>query len=404
MKKWRKEILAVGLAAVVILCFFIGHKPRTVYMAALDAIEEGDYEFAQSYLTYSDHPDAERLLSYMHKVPIKVTVSGTRGKYQEAYTYNLEGLATKRTVTSWSGSKTVAKIIYDEHGNMVGRTYDDELETTETYTYNEAGKLLHKYVSDNTGAFSQRDCKYDEGNHLLLDVRTDSKEQWVRYEYTYDEMGNRLTKRETDYEGTNIAIAYTYADCILQTETTITPTGVTVVKYNELGLWTAQEHTTLDGETTRSTCTYDEMGRPLREEHQGSRTKTYHYDVYGNCTRIWVEGANGSWINTAYTYNAEGKLAQTLTYNSVGEEIVTDYVYNKKGHLSEEYYRGPEGEWHNSFYSYDRAGNVEEVITESDRGNETVTLKWEVQYYPEGIPNRVVDIRRDFRVSIPKAG
>ena len=192
-----------------------------------------------------------------------------------AYTYNDFGLPVKLTYTDVDGeTRTVREetnLTYDGNGNILTEAVTEAYSgsTTRTRTY-----------------------QYDLGNRLIsaaCDGTTTT--------YTYDAVGNRLTRQE----GTETAETYTYN------------------YLNQL--------TRVQQGTAVTTYTYDARGNQTQQVQTGTgvtTTTNYGYDLANRLTSTSVSNNAVIPLSTSatYAYNAQG---QRVT--RVEDEVITHFYY-----------------------------------------------------------------------------
>ena len=192
-----------------------------------------------------------------------------------AYTYNDFGLPVKLTYTDVDGeTRTVREetnLTYDGNGNILTEAVTEAYSgsTTKTRTY-----------------------QYDLGNRLIS-----AAYDGTTTTYTYDAVGNRLTRQE----GTETAETYTY-NYLNQLTRVQQGTAVTTYAYDARGNQTQQVQTGT-GVTT---------------------TTNYGYDLANRLTstNISNNAVNPLSTSATYAYNAQG---QRVT--RVEDEVVTHFYY-----------------------------------------------------------------------------
>ncbi len=264
-----------------------------------------------------------RVTSYQYDADNKLKTVQVPGN-QTDYTYDKNGnvLERKYTWTEGTGSTqnsynslnqltnikedatiNVGSFSYNESDQLAGRRIADGSSTV--YQYNDAGELVHQITTDKFGtSIDNSQYNYDNKGNIISAISTagtttyvyDELDQLLKetrpdgtiYEYTYDEVGNRLTKKVTT-DGNAVTTSYTYDD--------------------------ADQLTSVNG----TTYSYDDNGNLLSD---GNRT--YTYDAENRLTA--VKDKAGATI-ASYTYRADG-MRQTMTTPAKGT-ITFHYDENK---------------------------------------------------------------------------
>ncbi len=308
MRKWLRAVAAVLLAGAAVLVCFVRAEPRTVHMAALDAIREGDFDMARSHLQRSDHPEAATLLSYMYFVPNKISVSQGDTVRTENYVYNQRGNLVKSEFADAEGLLTTTNYTYDEAGQPLSQRADDERGESVLYFYDASGRLTRERHADNTGVFYQYDYVYDALGRLKSNAFLDGEMHWERKEYTYNELGQCISETRTNYEDALTKTVYTYVGSVLHTEVTTGGTGVTTIVYDAAGQPLTSEFVPTEGKPQKTVYTYDAAGNCLREDYPDGRYVAYTYDSASRRTAlVRCDGADAI-TQITYTYDGAGPL------------------------------------------------------------------------------------------------
>lgn len=429
MKRIVLAVTAVLLAAVVVVVSMLGASPRTVHMAALDAIKEGDYEMAVSHLKRSDHPDAELLLSQMYYVPNKIevvqsTAEGDLVSY-ENYVYNLAGQLYKHESTAVDGTLTVETNAYNDLGapllvkteitppvteeEQEDPSAEEDEEVTEEdlfngseveYFYDALGNLLCRRTTDSTGLFHQYRYTYDALGRVVSEIYVDGDANWTRREYTYDDEGRKLTEEYTDYEDAWRNTAYTYKDGVLHSETEERADGTLKTVYDKNGkvLTVTYLH---KGKEQVTRNTYDGNGNLLKTEYPEGYVDVYRYNDRGLLTDSERQGATGTMVVvTSCTYDEDGNMLTRVTKVD-GNEHKETFTYNKKGQLVKKESVSYNGEITTIEILYERYDNPETIIETGPNGTFTTTIQWKVRYYPDGMPDNVREVYEFYDVDKP---
>ncbi len=256
---------------------------------------------------------------------INYTYSGERATSVSAVIDSAEYLLKEYTYTDWGAVETVkdyydfrtsgtAKYIlltygYDRLTNVSEMVYTKEDETvieSHGYSYDKAGKIIteENYSSQNDLNEIRR-FEYDSlGRLVLSDIKdiveesgTETEENKLITEYSYDKVGNRLTKRENGEE-----TAYVYNglnQLITETKGTDTLTYSYDLNGNQISVTG-----TIEGETVSKTMTYTPGGM-METYSDGERVQRNTY--IGGETRVRKE---------------EGTSLQNLT-------DITNYFYQE---------------------------------------------------------------------------
>jgi RHS repeat-associated protein len=199
---------------------------------------------------------------------------------------------------------------------------------TINYTYDVNGHLKERIFPNGTGTTYD----YYPGGLLKSLTSTDSKGILDKYEYTYNEKGNRtsITRQRRDLE--NISGTYAYS--------------------------------------------YDDLGRLTESTRNGNLQSAYTYDAFGNRTKEISEG-----VETIYSYDVLDRLIKKeVSGNSHNSEViseidpvVTTYGYDRRGNLTAEY----EEEVLIKSYSYNMQNLLEKsVIRNTEVDIQTVTYAY----------------------------
>src|SRR5713226_6983159 len=242
----------------------------------------------------------------------------------------------RRTETNERGLITIYEL--DEWDNPTMMTYPDN--TTVSYSYDPLYSNVTQ-MTDERGIITKYD--YDpKGNLIKLTEAYGLAEQRIT-EYAYDPYGNRLTEKRLGDANTQEAIfTYDYdtrGNVIRITNPETNPTAYT---YDVMG----NALTKLDTRGKTWTKTYDVAGHLISEKNPLLHTIQYQYDKVGRCIKT-IDALNNV---TQYAYDARDNLIaitdaniKTLqyTYNSEGQKIqvidqegkIQRYEYDLDGRL-----------------------------------------------------------------------
>ena len=270
--------------------------------SAQGAVDPGNTELHILWYTYDE---AGRLSAiHLDEGTASTTAPTNNSKLIRSYAYNAYGEIEKITDnTSFLTGGTLTTELaytYNDFGLPVKLTYTDVDGETRTVreetnlTYDGNGNILTEAVTEAySGSTTRtRTYQYDLGNHLIsaaCDGTTTT--------YTYDAVGNRLTRQE----GTETAETYTYN------------------YLNQL--------TRVQQGTAVTTYTYDARGNQTQQVQTGTgvtTTSTYGYDL---ANRLISSGISNNAVvpfstSATYAYNAQG---QRVT--RVEDEVITHFYY-----------------------------------------------------------------------------
>ncbi|MBH8608578.1 hypothetical protein I8U17_13260, partial [Thermoactinomyces sp. CICC 10521] len=196
---------------------------------------------------------------------VKITSNGAN---QAWFNYNEQDQVARRktadgnmTFNRYNGAgDLVERDIFDKNGNLL---------YSYLYAYDNKGRITSVTETDGTNPPKTTSYQYDALDQLTKETRPDG----TVIEYTYDETGNRLTKKVTQ-GGNSTTTTYTYDD--------------------------ADQLTSVNG----TNYTYDANGNLTSDGN-----KTYVYDAANRLTA--VKDSNGNTI-ASFTYRADG-MRKTMT-------------------------------------------------------------------------------------------
>ena len=270
--------------------------------SAQGAVDPGNTELHILWYTYDD---AGRLSAiHLDEGTASTTSPTSNSRLIRSYAYNAYGEIEKITDnTSFLTGGTLTTELtytYNDYGLPVKLTYTDVDGETRTVreetnlTYDGNGNILTEAVTEaySGSTTKTRTYQYDLGNRLIS-----AAYDGTTTTYTYDAVGNRLTRQE----GTETAETYTY-NYLNQLTRVQQGTAVTTYAYDARGNQTQQVQTGT-GVTTTSTYGYDLANRLISSS------------VTNNAVNPLSTGAT-------YAYNAQG---QRVT--RVEDEVVTHFYY-----------------------------------------------------------------------------
>ena len=311
---------------------------------------------------------------------INYTYSGERLTSVSAVINNVEYLLKEYTYTDWGAVETVkdyydfktsgtSKYIlltygYDRLTNLFEMVYtkeDDTVIESHYYSYDKAGKIITEENYSSLSDFNEiRRFEYDSlGRLVLSDIKdiveesgNTSEENKLITEYTYDKVGNRLTKTEN---GEETAYVYNGLDQLL-TETKGTDT--LTYSYDSNGNQTGVTGTS-DGETVSKTMTYTPGGM-METYSDGERVEQNTY-IRGETRIKKAEGPSLQNLTdiTNYFYQ-EGSVLYTTDNDNEAKSFnllnISDiFATEREGENTEEHY----------FYLDDIRGSKTELIDNS---------------------------------------
>ena len=283
--------------------------------------------------------------------------------------YTFDALNRLATVTDADGGVTTYS--YDNVGNLAGVEYPNG--TLTTYTYDDLNRLIYMETANSDaqiiGAYTYTldpvgnrthvvehngrtvDYTYDELNRLVAEDITDPVSGNLSFAYTYDNVGNRLSK--TDSTGTT---DYTYdANNRLASETG--PSGTITYTYDSNG-------NQIQKQSASETVTYGyDYENRLISIDDGTSLVLYQYDADGIRTRKTVDG-----VATSYLVDKNRDYAQVLEERDGAGALVVGYVYGDDL-VSQE--RSDTV----SYYHYDGIGSTRALT--DDLGDATDTYNYE---------------------------
>lgn len=314
-----------------------------------------------------DNPDGSSI-RYTYDGAGNITSTNTKlsaGSTTYTTTYTYDKLNRLKSIIDPDGRQTTYE--YDVIGNRTRINYPNGTYTSYAYdslsrlTAIEHGKgatVLERYtytlnaVGDRTKVTSldgsSVEYTYDNLRRLIRETRKDSSNIITHdFSYTYDAVGNRLTKTE---HLTSSTINYTY-----DTNDRLISAGNLTYTYDANGNTLSQ---TESGNITF--YEYDYENRLIKVTKPGGNATNYIYDANGA-----LAGESNSLGSVAYLVDANNNTgyAQILVeYNSVNKSIIVSYVYGNDL-ISQKRSRAIH------FYHYDGNSNTR-LLTDSN-GNVT---------------------------------
>ncbi|HEY9621936.1 MAG TPA: putative Ig domain-containing protein [Crinalium sp.] len=289
------------------------------------------------------YDERDRLISRTD--PEQILIGTDRGTIE--YSYDVAGNRTSVTTPRGTVNYT-----YDERNRL--KTVIDHNQGVTTYQYDAVNKLTQTQFAN--GVVETR--QYNVVNQLeslenaRLDPVTGQTTVLTSYDYTLDQVGNRLSM--SDHNGR--VVEYHYDDLYRLTQETVTQNGAvqtTGYVYDNVGNRVRQEDS-VEGVTTYS---YDDNDRLLSETKAGVTT-TYSYDNNGN-TISKVTGGQ----TTTYTWNDDNRLVSA----QLPDGKVASYEYDAEGIRVSSTANGEK-----TYFLLDKNRDYAQVLEEYVSGNRTV--------------------------------
>jgi len=355
-----------------------------VTMSYEDAMAAKNYEAAYRALLADPTEENKAEMKKFFFVPVSV-----KGKdpnkgdpFTAAFTYNEKGWLVKMEVPL-SRKAYSTEYGYDENGRVVsvkkGRV-DSESYDLETYTYDEAGHMLSHSIFYNADELQRKwEWTYNEQGDKLSEKETDSfgEENLVTYSYTYDEAGRKLTEVSGNHKD-----EWTYDE-----------------KGNEL-----TKKSYYEGELNAIySYEYDDQGRLIKDRWEDVESdpsesswsqNEFIYDANGNRHYKSVTRSDGDNLSYEHEYNEagnvikmtrteDGKVTMVRTYDAAGNLLTSDFT--------------GEDRCEKIAFTYDDFGNrMSEGYTNSSEYSYEYAVIYEIKYFPEGVPDNseiIEDIR-----------
>lgn len=217
------------------------------------------------------------------------------------------------------------------------------------------GNVISQNRVDKSGStVSYRDYtySYDEKGNCIEQTSDDNGERRTKYNYVYDSEGNLSEENHINAQGVySYKVIYTYdsAGNLIQENVVISWYGVadekTINTFDSDGhLTETNEYDSYGNLTEKTTYAYDSNGNCIEEEEaiywgDGSESLekiTYVYDSDGNCIEVNTYFANGEmYKKETYAYDTDGKLVKKGLYGEEGARITT-FTYDSNGNCIEE--------------------------------------------------------------------
>ena len=269
-----------------------------------------------------------------------------------SYTYNLRGEVTGTGYGSSltniaAGEISGTRYEYNSYGQLTGvyaRKGTSEYKVKE-YSYTPSGNVMqikdfYNYTSG-TGWYIALSYSYDAYGRVTAMVYEDSNGAVIeKHEYAYSRNGQVV--KETNLNNVSVnpvnetrSYAYDYMGNLLKSEITGSANVTTLYTYDKVG-----NRLTKKQNNVTTTYTYNGLNQ-LTGESGGGNSLSYVYDANGNQIRI-TGTADGTSVNKVFAYTPSGLMSsytseagtQVNRYNGDGQRVsktegsdVTNYFY-----------------------------------------------------------------------------
>ena len=269
-----------------------------------------------------------------------------------SYTYNLRGEVTGTGYGSSltniaAGEISGTRYEYNSYGQITGvyvRKGTSEYKVKE-YSYTPSGNVMqvkdfYNYTSG-TGQYIALSYSYDAYGRVTAMVYEDSNGAVIeKHEYAYNRNGQVV--KETNLNNVSVnpvnetrSYAYDYMGNLLKSEITGSANVTTLYTYDKVG-----NRLTKKQNNVTTTYTYNGLNQ-LTGESGGGNSLSYVYDANGNQIRI-TGTADGTSVNKVFAYTPSGLMSsytseagtQVNRYNGDGQRVsktegsdVTNYFY-----------------------------------------------------------------------------
>ena len=243
-----------------------------------------------------------------------------------SYTYNAANLVESIT-TPWGS----VHYTYDILNRL--ETVTDASSGTTTYAYDPANNIVRTEMPDGTLEIRE----YDSMNRVTLVRKTGPTDNLVtEFIYTHDEVGN--IKKVDDHSGREVIYNYDDLNRLITEEIDDPVNGSRTIAYSYDSVGNRLSKTdSLNGITN---YTYDENDR-LLEESNGSLITTYEYDNNGNTTLKNINSAGQLISKTSYEWDFLNRLTAVSIEGSDGIQEI-QYEYDFQGNRISQIINGVE--------------------------------------------------------------
>ena len=297
-----------------------------------------------------------------------IKTPNTSTKYEYDILGRLSKVTDKNNLVTKYTYDSVGNLIKEEKGNGSYTTYEyDNLyrlkklvnkksngEVISSYEYTTDNRGLRTKVVDNTGKTT--DYTYDNAGKLIKEVVTENGKVTLTASYSYDAVGNRLTKTEnnitTNYsydknnrllkEG-NISYTYDNAGNLIKKQSTAETTEYAYNLDDKL----SSVKKTSGSTVTNESYSYNAFGTRIKKVTNGEEER-YLVDEYTSYSRVLEEKNKNNNLTVTYTYghelisqnratsvsfyNRDG-LGSTTSLTNASQTVTDTYSYDAFGNL-----------------------------------------------------------------------
>jgi len=216
--------------------------------------------------------------------------------------------------------------VYDENGNLTelkNTAGDGTVISAFSYEYDALGHIVKEAETGSVGGMVTRTFDYNQSGELVT-FGESSDAGKVKYEYSYDKTGNRMSQKKTG-AGENETIVYLYDQAGRLASETSSLTGKTSYKYDKDGNLIEKS-----GADTQTTYEYTVENRLKAVREGGRLLMAASYDGDGNrVLQINLRTKNSSWPNTEDEKSAKKRASEEGMPNA--DMAITDANTPKGG-------------------------------------------------------------------------